>query len=90
MPTLRYAVPTLCLSCFNDQKASIPRGCPFIPAANVEQGGSGYMKYKTGHKVRLSCENCGCDALAHDPRQMPEYMLEVAMAFGGNNGKSQA
>lgn len=84
MPTLRYELDSICGNCFNQQKLSIPRGCQFVSFDNKRQQSSCYMKYKTGHKVRQSCENCGCDTLSIDPsRMMPEHLLEYMLAIGG-------
>ena len=84
MPTLRYDLDVLCGNCANQQKVSIPRGCDFVAMDMKSETRSGYMKYKTGHKVRLSCERCGCDALGLDPiKTLPEHMINLIVAMGG-------
>lgn len=88
MPTLRYEIDSICGNCFNQQKLSIPKGCQFVPFDNKRQETSGYLKYKTGHKVRQSCNNCGCDTLGFDPsRMMPEHLFEYILAVGGMNNE---
>lgn len=86
MPTLRYEIDSICSNCFNQQKLSIPRGCQFVPHEGHQK--SGYMKYKTGHKVRQSCDNCGCDTLGIDPsKMMPEHLLQLFITMGGVNNE---
>ncbi len=84
MPTLRYKLDVLCGNCCNQQEISIPRGCDFVSYDTKSEARSGYMKYKTGHQVRLSCERCGCDTLGLDPmKSLPEHMINLIMAMGG-------
>lgn len=84
MPTLRYKLSALCANCFHQQELSIPRGCDFVPYDAKAEIRSGYMKYKAGHKVRSSCDECGCDMLGIDPTKMiPEHIINMLVAVGG-------